>query len=39
MPTPSIPLEVYAHLLQRADHAQTASAALEASYAATASSS
>ena len=30
---PSITLEVYAHLYARADHAQTASAALEASYA------
>jgi integrase len=34
---PSITLEVYAHLFERADHATAARRALEASYAATAS--
>jgi len=34
---PSITLEVYAHLFERADHAPTARGALETSYAATAS--
>ena len=34
---PSITLEVYAHLFDRADHAATARGALDASYAATAS--
>ena len=31
----NVTLEVYAHLFQRADHAETARAALDASYAAT----